>query len=59
VAFRERHDRPPQELSELVGYAGLPSLPRDPFGEGYEINEQGQVVVKPPKPLRNPQSVRP
>lgn len=59
AAFRRRHHRPPREVTELVGHGGLEVLPRDPFGEGFAINDRGEVVVTPPKPLRNPRAVRP
>ncbi|HKL78640.1 MAG TPA: hypothetical protein VJ985_09825 [Gammaproteobacteria bacterium] len=52
AAYRQQRGGSPSSVADLVGHAGLERVPRDPFGEGYVINEAGRVVVTPPKPLR-------
>lgn len=47
-AFEREKGRPPQEIGELLGHAGLASLPKDPTGDGYIVDDSGQVRVRPP-----------
>jgi hypothetical protein len=51
VIFRERHGRVPARLDELVSSGLLPSIPKDPIGFGFDLDNQGQVVLRtaPPK----------
>ncbi|MBI5791198.1 MAG: hypothetical protein HZA63_06975 [Rhodocyclales bacterium] len=51
AVFLERHGRVPARLDELVGPDLLPSIPRDPIGFGFDLDKQGQVVLRtsPPK----------
>jgi hypothetical protein len=52
-AFREQKGRSPSKLEDLVGYGGLKRLPRDPFGEGYALTDDGRVRIRLPRPLRD------
>jgi tetratricopeptide (TPR) repeat protein len=38
AADERRHTEPVHALSDLVGYAGLTSIPEDPFGGAYELD---------------------
>ncbi len=51
AVFRDRHGRVPAKIEELVGPGLLPSIPRDPIGFGFDLDPQGQVVLRtsPPK----------
>lgn len=52
ASYRQRHGRPPADLRELIDSGILPALPRDPFGFGFALDPQGQVVLRttPPGP---------
>lgn len=50
--YRERFDRPLVKLDDLVDAGLLKAIPPDPFGFGFELNKQGQLVLRtsPPQP---------
>ena len=50
AVFRERHDRAPVRLDELVGSGLLPALPKDPIGFGFEIDPTGQIILRTSRP---------
>lgn len=43
--FQSRADRPLRDLQELVGAGLLRALPKDPFGFGYALDQQGQPIL--------------
>lgn len=46
VKFQVVHGRLPVDLNELVSAKLLTSIPVDPFGKGFFLNENGQVEIK-------------
>lgn len=50
-AYRKAKGRAPERLEQLVGFGGLDRIPKDPMQDGYIVNNQGQVVIRPPKAL--------
>ncbi len=46
--FREQKGIPPADLETLEGYGGLEEIPIDPTGDGYIVDESGQIRVRPP-----------
>jgi len=47
-AFQRQKEHPPPDLEALVGFAGLKGIPQDPTGEGFILDEEGRVRVRPP-----------
>ncbi|HKJ88076.1 MAG TPA: hypothetical protein VKA48_06175, partial [Gammaproteobacteria bacterium] len=56
-AYQQEVGHPPTDLQALVGHAGLKKIPKDPMGDGYIIDDAGQVKVRPPNldRVRTPQ----
>ena len=52
ASYRERFGRAPLQLQELVGAGLMPAIPADPFGFGFEVDKQGQIILRatPPRP---------
>lgn len=50
--YRERFERPLVKLNDLVDAGLVKAIPPDPFGFGFELNKQGQLVLRtsPPQP---------
>lgn len=50
--FRQRFDRPLVELTDLVGSGFVAAIPADPFGFGFDLDKQGQIILRtsPPAP---------
>lgn len=49
--FRKARGSPPERLEQLAGFGGLEALPTDPMGDGFTLNDQGRVIIRPPKAL--------
>jgi hypothetical protein len=56
VIYRQHHGKAPTQLDELVTDKLIPTVPVDPFGFGYDIDAQGNVVLRsrPPAPKPTP-----
>jgi hypothetical protein len=52
--YRQRFARPLAAVNDLVASGVLAALPRDPFGFGYAIDQQGDIVLRtsPPPPKK-------
>ena len=48
IRFKELAGKPPSSLEELISVGILPSLPKDPFGMPYSLNDRGEVVTLRP-----------
>ncbi len=48
-AFTEKNGMPLNNLSELVSSGILKELPKDPLGQGYELNSNGMPIIAQPK----------
>lgn len=46
--YRQRFDRPPIALQDLVDAGIISALPVDPFGFGFALDRQGRVVLNKP-----------
>jgi hypothetical protein len=46
ATYRQRFERPPAQLADLVQSGILTVLPQDPFGYGYGINPQGEIIMR-------------
>lgn len=44
--YSERYGRPPGKMEDLVTTGILARLPKDPFGNGYELSSNGTPVVR-------------
>ena len=44
--YEQRLGRRPVDIGDLVGSGILPSIPADPFGQGFMIDADGQVVIQ-------------
>ncbi|MDK2123224.1 hypothetical protein [Parachitinimonas caeni] len=51
--FQKQTGRPPARLDDLVTHKLLTSLPVDPFGFGYVLDDKGQPVLLNKKPSTN------
>lgn len=52
-SYRQQHGRPPTALQDLVATGHLAVLPDDPFGFGYDIDTQGEIILRnSPAPQR-------
>ena len=52
ATYRQRFDRAPATLQDLLDTGIVASLPQDPFGFGFEIDRLGRVILRnspPPK----------
>lgn len=54
TAYRQRHGTSPTQLVDLVTDKLIPAIPADPFGFGYDLDAQGNVVLRtrPPVPTQ-------
>jgi hypothetical protein len=50
ASFQQRHGRPLTDLRDLVSSGVIPALPRDPFGFGFALDKQGQVILRTSPP---------
>lgn len=50
--FEERYKRSPIDLNELVSSGVIKSLPKDPFGFGFDMNKDGEVVLRNSEPTK-------
>lgn len=50
--YRERKGQALADVDDLVTSGMVPSLPVDPFGFGYELNKQGDIVLRNAPPLK-------
>lgn len=48
--YRERFNRPLVTLNDLVDSGLVKAIPPDPFGFGFELNKQGQLVLRTSSP---------
>jgi hypothetical protein len=48
--FRERFGRPPAKLQELVENGLIQAIPADPFGFGFDLDEQGRIILRTSAP---------
>lgn len=48
--YRDRFKRPPGKLRDLVDAGLVTSIPADPFGFGFDLDRQGQVVLRTSPP---------
>jgi hypothetical protein len=60
TTYRQRHDKAPTQLADLVTDKLIPAIPTDPFGFGYDLDTQGNVVLRtrPPVPTQTQIPVR-
>ncbi len=52
--YSERVGHPPVELQDLVDSGLIPSIPSDPFGFGFEFDQQGQIILRKTPPRSPP-----
>lgn len=50
IAYREHFGKPLPNLQELVDSGILPALPQDPFGFGFGLDPQGEIVLRTSPP---------
>lgn len=52
--YAARFDRPPVKLQDLVDSGLVAAIPADPFGFGFELDPQGQIILRttPPRQAR-------
>ena len=50
AAYRERFGESLSNLQKLVDSGILPALPKDPFGFGFEFDQQGEIVLRTSPP---------
>ena len=48
--FRQRFGRPPVKLQDLVDAELVAAIPADPFGFGFEVDPQGQIILRASPP---------
>lgn len=60
TTYRQRHGTVPTQLADLVTDKLVPNIPTDPFGFGYDIDVQGNIVLRtrPPMPTQTQPPVR-
>lgn len=51
--YQERFGRPLIKLRDLLDSGLVPSIPADPFGFGFDIDKQGQIVLRTAPPLNS------
>lgn len=44
--YRERYNKSPATLQDLVTSGTIPALPADPFGFGYDFDKQGEIILR-------------
>ena len=50
--FREQFNRPLVKLQDLVDAGLVVAIPADPFGFGFDVDKQGQIILRTSPPVR-------